>query len=33
MNQPEDLLGDGPIVQGIKSLKVEPGALLVEVGD
>ena len=28
-----DALGDGPVVQGIKSLKVEPGALILEVGD
>ncbi len=28
-----EALGDGPVVQGIKSLKVEPGALILEVGD
>lgn len=28
-----DALGGGPVVQGIKSLKVEPGALVIEVAD
>ena len=28
-----DALGDGPIIQGIKSLKVEPGAIVLTVGD
>jgi len=28
-----DALGGGSVVEGIKSLKVEPGALVLEVGD
>lgn len=28
-----DALGDGPVLHGLKSLKVEPGALVLEVGD